>query len=255
MKKRVTSLLFVLALTLSTFIIATSAYSQSQDELSEQVRLQCETDAEIDARRGEGFAENQRQAIGQLDEIYGRFMRLRGGDIMFPEYFGGMYISDDGQAAVLFVESMIDRAMEYSHIEFIMDLGVNYRLVEFSYGELRRTQTNISSIVNERTINLGTSEQWCVYACNAMAVTVCVINNHVIVRILEYNNQMIDGFKRYVYDSPLIRFKQGSRLYIGGPPAMNPFVIVMIFMVACMFMVISILIFKRNRYLRWLEGR
>jgi len=40
--------------------------------------------------------------------------------------------------------------------------------------------------------------------------------NKVVVNIVEYNDRMVDGFRRYVYDSPLIVFQQGGRIDLGG---------------------------------------
>ena len=221
--RKVTSVFLVLVLALSTLtVVIASRPDQMYDEwmtLEERRAL----DADIDATHGEGFAANEREAMRLLDSIHLGFGHTRTGDDTFPDYFGGMYIGEDGRAVVLIVESMYDEAMTYSNIGSLIDQGVTYRLVESSYAKLREIQAVIGAALSESIEKRRNSEPWCVYAYNANLISVRQRNNQVIVRLAVYNEEMIAGFRQHVYDSPLIIFEYGAPLYIGGPPADAPF--------------------------------
>jgi len=217
MLKRITSLLLVLIFVISAVV---PAYALGlEPELMQSwitPEEQMEINAELDALRGEGFAANYGIAKNQITTMLNGFAHTRAGTVMYPEFFGGVYLNSAGQTALLIVESMLDVAEQDSNIGALIHAGVDYRLVEFSYAELRELQSTVTNTVHGRI-------DWCDYALNVSLILVNPHYNRVVVVLVEYNDDMIAGFRQHVYDSPMIIFEQGNRLYIGGPPNDAPF--------------------------------
>jgi len=187
--------------------------SQSDFTLNEVEAI----DAEIDAIHGEGFSANERNAHAQLELLYEIFGTGHRGEIIYPDFFGGTYIDESGNLVVLIVNTNHQRAQAYNAISTQLDPSVIYRFVDFSYNEMLATVEYISSI--RRTM----ADNECVYARNVTAVGVRPFTNQVTVFLQVYNDSMIEGFRQYVYDSPMISFEQlnGITILDTSPPFRN----------------------------------
>jgi len=169
-------------------------------------------DAERDAALGlsENFSVNQRLAMRPLDMIYEGFKSARDGSMIYPDFYGGSAIDSDGMPVIFIVESRLEEAYSHNVIGALLETGLRYRFVMYSYTELRITQFEISGIIGERF--------WayqCIYSNNVSFIGADVLNNGVVVFLSEYNEQMINGFRRYVYDSSMLILRQG-RIDLGG---------------------------------------
>ena len=56
----------------------------------------------------------------------------------------------------------------------------------------------------------------CIFAYNLTLVAVDSFDNKVVVGIAQYNERMIEGFRRYVLDSPVLVFRQMGPFDLGG---------------------------------------
>jgi len=177
--------------------------------LEELAIIDAAADAEVDAQRGEGFSANHHIANEQLVQLYAGFATSRDGTVLYPEFFGGSYISDDGSLVLLIVESSYVRAQRHDAINELLESNVTYRFVEFSYAELRAAANSIFATV------LNMSDDGCVYANNVTGVGLNPSINGVVVYLEVYDRAMIAGFRQYIYDSPLIgMFMQLDGVYL-----------------------------------------
>jgi len=168
-------------------------------------------DAEIDAIHGENFSTNQRMARRQFDLIEEGFMHARDGSIIHPDFYGGLALDSDGMPIIFIVESRLEEAYNHDTIGTFLEDGLRYRHVEVSYAELREAVFEISALTAERY----TAYQ-CIYSYNVSSIFTDMFNNRVVVTLVEYNEHMIEGFRRYVYDSPILILRQGDRISLGG---------------------------------------
>lgn len=226
MLKKIISL--TLALVIITSIFATVFASQRQDNekiqeltLEEKAAIDAEItiavlakmghtleellviDAEKDTIAGEIFSENQRKAMRQHRLLYEEFMRTNDGTIIFPDFYGGSYIDYNGHLVLLIVESYHEAQTQES-VRILIDAGVSYRFVEFSYAELIAAHATIASITSAR------SQDGCRYSNNIGHGGNDARINRAVIGLIVYNEEMIAGFRRYVYDSPMITFEPSS---------------------------------------------
>jgi len=103
--KKITSMfLAVLVVVLSAGF---NIYADEVEEATETPSMtQEQIDAMIDAEVGvEGFAARQRLAREVFEQMYESFERDVNGDIIYPDFFGGAYINDEGNLTVLITEA------------------------------------------------------------------------------------------------------------------------------------------------------
>ncbi|MCL2378648.1 MAG: S1 family peptidase [Defluviitaleaceae bacterium] len=220
MQRKIISLFLVIILALSAFtLVQASSLEQVPMHGGLTLEEQMVIDAELDALFGEGYATNRREAEYYFELMYSGFMRNRSGDVISPDFYGGSYVGEDGSMVLLIVESRLECAYSHDTIGMLLHAGVNYRLVEFSHSDLFAVQETINEIISERFVVLDERhlrDDWCIYANNVPFFFVNVMSNNVMVHLIEYNEDMIAGFRRYVYDSPMLAFGQGAWFTIGG---------------------------------------
>jgi len=173
--------------------------------------------AEIDAAlgRGENFSVNARLAGHQLDTIREGFISASGSRI-YSDFYGGSAIDSDGMAVIFIVESRLEEAYNHDVIGPLLKAGLRYRLVEFSFNELLRTSFEISGITGDRY-----TAYRCIYSSHVTFIFPDIFNNNVVVVLAGYNEQMIEGFRRYVFDSPMLTLRVGGQLGWGGGQGMR----------------------------------
>ena len=154
--------------------------------------------AYIYALFGEDYFENEQQAVRDIEELRRGFGRTRSGNIMYPDYFGGAYINDDGHMVMLIVEDNINAARDYVAVR-----SGRYRVVEFSYAELNE----VFEVAVDRFIYRLNSG--CIYARNIEGGGLRIMDNVVAFYITYYNDEMIAWFRQYIHCSPIIELRQG----------------------------------------------
>jgi len=113
----------------------------------------------------------------------------------------------------------------------VIALGFNVYATEFSLADLYATQAAINEIIEERFVPLVERrghDAWCVYANNFSSSTVCEESGRVIVSLVEYNEDMIAGFRAYVYDSPMVVFIPGDGYASEGQRTANATIVAII---------------------------
>ena len=229
MKKKLTGVLLVLVLTIGTFAVAYATQNQAGMTELEQAASNAMTsldelaamditldellilDAEVDAILGENYSANEREARHQHDLIQDGFATARDGSVIYPEFYGGVALDYDGKLVIFVVESKLEYAHNHDTIGTLLDAGLRYRYVEYSFEELQSIADNIADIATRRY----TDEQ-CVYSYNVTLIFTDIFINRVVVYIVEYNDRMIEGFRRYISDSPTVVLQQSGRISIGG---------------------------------------
>ena len=120
------------------------------------------------------------------------------------------------------VESKFEQAHRHDLIGPLLEAGARYRHAEFSYAELLATQEAIWNSHESRYRLYG-----CIYAQNISGGYIAPHVNRVVIGIIDYNERMIAGFRRYVYDSPMVLFQQMGPFHLNGRGSM-PFATVIL---------------------------
>jgi len=211
--RNVATVIFAVLIVITIIPVNMVAFSSVQDE-------QYILEAYIDAIFGEGFMRNQQKALEVHDQIVNSLPRNRSGEITYPDFFAGFYLDTDGNLVMLITEptsrntiaheqtsiySPISRdAMVYELISTYSSF-VSYRIVEFSYTELHEVLDLYLDNLEER---LGLN---CIYARNVVGAGIDREANRLRVRIENYNTKMMEGFKQYLLNSPMVVFEQSKR--------------------------------------------
>jgi len=186
-------------------------------------------DAAIDTIMGEGFSENQREALQTAERMTAEWEHDEYGNLIWPEYLGGAYIDDDGRFVILIVESMRDHAIDIDIPGVVTTPNTRRRYVEHSYNYLWSLTTAIRA---ERNAMM---EMGCMYAWNMSRVDFDVRNNNISIGLVVYNQEMIAGLTETIIassreltaamNSSLIAFEQRDLAEtLGGSPQSSPFV-------------------------------
>ena len=179
--------------------------------------------------------------MSQAEAIYNTFPRTRGGDVIYPDYFGGIYVDNRGFLVVLIVGPALE---DYSsRADYLIALGRGrYRYVEFSLAELSAEIEVIDIAMRERAMLR------CRYALNVGFYGIRTDENRISINMVEYNEAMIAGFRQYVYDSPMIIFGQGGFLMSGPATNFHIYVLVALMGIAVVmvFAVLPILTSRRR---------
>jgi len=154
-----------------------------------------------------------------MSQVYAQFEILHLNQIFEnpPGFFAGAYMSSGGMT-LLIVESNLQQAHDHDVIGPLLDAGVRYRLVQFSYSQLHDTMDAISANMGEyvpREIR-HRRHDWCRYSYNISWFGVTTMDNIVTVGIVEYNEAMSAGVRQHIYDSPMLVFEQSGRLCLSG---------------------------------------
>jgi len=196
-------------------------------------------DADTSNVTNEEYVLNRRVASHQISDIYRGFERerrevdvfyiLNGVEhtrtrsvmsYIFPDFYAGPSFDVDGRLVISITESGLEQARNHDSIGLLLEAGIQYMLVEFSYAELLEAQVAMWENSCDERIDAGRRRNrccnWCVHRSNMTWGYVCAANNRVVVGLYRYNEAMIAGFRRYVYDSPMIMFVQGNWMCLGG---------------------------------------
>ena len=166
---------------------------------------------------GEEFLANREMAYELHLQIESRFSVARDGSTIYPDYYGGRYLGNDGRLVILVTETNILESRTSVISDIMIRDDVHTRLVTFSYNDLRTAQEYIftaTRLTNHPVIGDNVTTVW-----------VDVMYNHLVVGLETFNEEQIALFRAYVFDSPMLYFVQSSRrgtmeLYIAIPEAL-----------------------------------
>ncbi|MCL2187157.1 MAG: S1 family peptidase [Defluviitaleaceae bacterium] len=139
---------------------------------------------------GHEFVQNHNRAVENAMLLRHSFIQNRQGQVMYPDYFGGMYIDESGNLVILIL-NMYERSMNVETFNYSLS-EIIIMPASFSYNELNA----LWRFLGTQTIE------------NASSWHVDTISNRVIVRLDYYNEENIDIFINNIIDSPMIVFEQ-----------------------------------------------
>ena len=238
-KKLICALIVMLVATIILAVVASAG--QNQIRLTFIVPTE---DAEADITRDEVFFANEREAIRQLEAIRRGHPRAADGSIIYPDFYAGSGLYRDGTIWLFIVEAKLEEALNHDIIGPILTDGAQHVLVEYSYAELRELQRIVFDIISERRTSGGRRN--CRYAYNVSLGVVDIRYNRVTIGIVRYNEAMIAGFRRYVYDSPMIMFEQSGRISHGGGYGRFTFGLMALTMLSIVVIVITVIVVRRR---------
>ena len=172
--------------------------------------------AYVDSIHGEDYMQNQRNSNAAIDVLYASFPTNRNGETIYPDYYGGVYMDDNGNLVVLVVGSAASNVEPVLHSIALND-GVSIRETEFSYNEIMSTIDFLRSRLLDET---GT---------NAIARDLGITSwgfgveegiFKVRVGLKDYSNEQIALFKYEIIDTPMIVFHRGEYA-VRGIPALD----------------------------------
>jgi len=199
--KKVIAILLVLSLSFSLTLI-TQANVLVVDDLFENDAFIAMVEAQLIDQFGEKFVRNQESAVATVDEIYASFPMNRAGEHMYPDFFGGMYIDENGNLVVQIVSG--SRSSEVVSMSDLNDDVTEY--VKFSRRELLEIQDFIFefAVANSDYLEIAKS---------IVSVGLDCWNNSVEVGMRIVNEDTIAQFRENITDSSAVTFResQGGR--------------------------------------------
>jgi len=160
------------------------------------------------------------------------FTRNDVGEIIYPDFIGGIYYNADGSMVLQIVEDAFYRESDlYDQIiGFAAAENLIIEYVKFSYNELNVTMDALNSI------NLSNNRP-------AAFANVCSYGtrpslNRVVVRLIIYSEYEIERFKNTILDSPMISFMEsdGSMEYLHITPSHNIMIFISLIILAIAFL-------------------
>jgi len=160
---------------------------------------------ELEAALSSGFTAerlmNQNRSFMYVDALFDSMPRNRADEIIFPEYFGGIYLDSDGNLVITVVESAFADVRSGDIMRASELDGISIRLVEFSHSELLDTI--------ERLIQITPSEL--AYGeCLGFSWWLSERDNRVVVGLFDYGDEQIAWFRESVLDCATIIFEHSS---------------------------------------------
>jgi len=162
----------------------------------------------------------QHQVIRRLDAIYSTFERNADGDVIYPDFYGGMTMRhrwDDRRLIVLVVESKLDYAMAHEVFSHLVVPSSHY-FVQYSFAQLLETQRRVEELISQRPD--------CIYSQSVYSTGIRPTENTVTIWFGDEINPMdrdamIAGFRQHVYDSPMVELR-GMFFFSFFPPRSFP---------------------------------
>ena len=153
---------------------------------------------------GENYKEivkKNSQSVNKAQEI-NKLFSLNESKVVYPDYFGGMYIDDEENLIIEVVDNLKPKKTNIKYNDFAEMINVvddsNIKYVKNSYNELEKVNNKIEEYIQSN--NPG----------NILAHYIDVVNNKVVVELNDYNEVEIENFRRVVLDSELINFIKGN---------------------------------------------
>ena len=142
---------------------------------------------------GAAFMENQEQALALREELLGSFPMNRAGDVIYPDYFGGFFIDDNGNLVTMIVEEHSD----YAGFAMVGARGMSVVPAQFSYSELNAVIAHLDGLsITRPDVIFSLSDGW----------GLNTIGNTVEVHLIYYSPAQEELFRTRVFDSPVISF-------------------------------------------------
>ena len=161
------------------------------------------------------FDRNWTIAVTQVRALAEHYGMDAHGLPMLPHYLGGIYTNEGGRLVMLIVDSAearLELEMDTFLTDFVYANGIITRYVEFSEAYLRF----VKDVIGEAAFNM------CIYtqtatadvASNLAYSSIDIINNRVVVNLFHFDEEGVELFRTYVFDSPSLYFMQSNILLV-----------------------------------------
>jgi len=215
---------FIMAITSAVPIVyfsSTTALSSSITNDDDALTQMLETHSAFIDHFGLEFTINYFRSMDTLQQINAAIPQTEGGRNLYPDYFGGVYIDDNGVLVLLIVMPAEAVANGTSVSAFVdeafngalrNDSGAIIREVSFSYNELWEAMEFLNDFIFNNHDNPA--------ATNADGWSLDVIGNRIIVHLETYSAANVELFRQLIIDSPVITFDQsiGPPMLLSGLP-------------------------------------
>jgi len=161
------------------------------------------------------FFENQKRAQMFYMQLNNEYQQGTDGHVAWPSYYGGCFIDENGNLVVNIVLGYENSDMFSSTLRDILSHpSVSTRVVTSSHTELLDLMDFwFEWLYTNPYSEIRRAHTW---------TSLCVINNHIEVALLEYSEELKEAFRSQVIDSPFIVFVEGrplvtrqKRIYVG----------------------------------------
>lgn len=146
------------------------------------------------------YGENYKQIISKNKEsvekarkIESTFSKKVNGTVEYPNYVGGLYINEEDNLVIQFVEKEVSNLKSDYLNQLSVDDSINVTYVKYSYEDLKK--------VHDKILNYFIKENKEEYITG---LYIDVIKNRVVVELKENNEEGIKKFKDLVIDSPMV---------------------------------------------------
>lgn len=136
----------------------------------------------------------------QCQKLMDSFEKTETGELIYPDYYGGSYIDDDGGLVVCVVAANAKekKSVSKSIEETINAKDFRIRNVKYSYHELEEMMELLNHIPNREV-----AKNWSGHFLSES-------DNAIFVQLKDVSEEQISLFQKEVTDSPMLRFVQGE---------------------------------------------
>jgi hypothetical protein len=151
---------------------------------------------EFVAEFGYEFVKNYKHAIETIEELYDYFPTSEFGAV-YPDYFGGRYINDEGELVLL--KAPLNGSMITPTFKYFDDTIV--KEVEFSFNELS-AKMDLLDEYSSKSENIENVSGWALDSAL----------NRIIIYLIDYSDEAINSFRNEIMDSPKFMFEEGEEI-------------------------------------------
>ncbi|MCL2363307.1 MAG: hypothetical protein FWC71_01435 [Defluviitaleaceae bacterium] len=163
-----------------------------------KINFENELQASFIAEFGYDFVRNHNISVENAIYLTDSFASSRSSQNVYPNYFAGLYIDDNGNLVVLVTECNNN---SYREINSLMAnnrfANTIFRTVNYSYNELQELWLYLLQPDNEIYL-LEYAQSW----------FVDIYNNRIVIRLFDYNEEIIKILKQNIIDSSMIVFEE-----------------------------------------------
>ena len=150
------------------------------------------------------FLENHDSSVIDYQKMLDSFLKTRSGDIIYPEYYGGAYIDDEGD---LIVYTKYPAIAEFNLANATSgSIDFEIKAAEYSYNELNDMMDLLNDF-KEKNNNSKTARNFNTYWLSDST-------NEIVVALEDMSPNRIMQFRKQVVDSPMITFQQAEPAYL-----------------------------------------
>ena len=146
------------------------------------------------------------------EEILNAIAQARVGCNLYPSYYGGHFIDDEGNLVINIVETYGNAYDSTVLSRVLSNANVSSQQVRFSY-------TNLHSVFDFIGVYRLENPDCEIIQRHVVWHYICVFNNRIVVGLYGYSEELKDAFKDYIINSPVITFQEGEPgiLLVGEP--------------------------------------